>query len=204
MMLPNSVLEYNEERDAICSLELLAEHLPRVVTVPHHWKWVLLALHSSLQGFMVLSLQGTNALNVLTKASAEEWLEAYESKQISDRPPKLDAFMGLYSKIKSDAMDFRTDSKPFTPGTTQDESVRRLNTDRNDFVHFVPSSAILDMRKWAEIILDVIPIIEFLAFRSNNVEFHEPGARERVDGLCGLAKSEASALLNYYGAYSLP
>ena len=101
--LPNYILYYDEEIDAICSLELLAEHLPKVITIPHQWKWVILSLHNSLQGFMVISLQGTNALNVLTKKSAKDWLERYESGQFSYMPRKLDDFMGLYEKIKSDS-----------------------------------------------------------------------------------------------------
>lgn len=198
--LSNYVLEYNEERDARSSLELLAEHLPRVITVPHFWKWVILSLHSSFQGFMVLSLRGTNALAVLRKASAEHWFEAYEEGRAPTEPMELDSFMRLYSKIKSDAMGMWNNSEPFSPNSTQDESVRKLNYFRNDFVHFVPVEALLDMRVWANIVLDVVPIIEFLAFQSNNVFFRETSAGEQVKGLCALAKSEAAALVTYYGA----
>ena len=200
MPLPNYALDYDEELDAICSLELLAEHLPKVITVPHHWKWVILALHNSLQGFMVLSLQGTNALNVLTKKSVEDWYEGYETGQLSNIPPKLDAFKGLYAKIKSDTMKLRTDSKSFVPNLTQDKGVQRLNGFRNDFVHYVPAGSLFELRVWARIILDAVPIIEFLAFESQNVSFHREGTRERVAGLCILATDEASALLKYYGA----
>jgi hypothetical protein len=48
--------------------------------------------------------------------------------------------------------------------------------------------------------LKVVPIIEFLAFESNNVLFHKEGTYERVAGLCLISKNEASAVLNYYGA----
>jgi hypothetical protein len=198
--LPNYALDYDEELDAICSLELLAEHLPKVVTIPHHWKWVILSLHNSLQGFMVLSLQGTNMLNVLREKSAKDWYKGYETGLLPNKPPELDGFMGLYEKIKSDTMKLRTDSISFVPGPTQDKSVQRLNAFRNDFVHYVPAGSLLDMRIWAKVVIDGIPIIEFLVFESKNVSFYKDETRERVAGLCMIAKSEASALLKYYGA----
>ena len=199
-LLPNYALEYDEELDALCSLELLAEHLPRVVTVPYHWKWVILSLHNSLQGFMVLSLQGTNALQVLSKKSAADWDEGYATDQIPSEALKLDAFPGLYEKIKSDAMRLRANSRPFAPSPSQDASVQRLNAHRNAFVHYLPAMSLLDMRVWARIILDVIPIIEFLAFDSGNVSFHEQATADRIAGLCTIARNEASALLSHYGA----
>ena len=199
-MLPNYALDYDEELDATCSLELLAEHLPKVVTVPYHWKWVVLSLHNSLQGFMVLALQGTNQLNVLTKKSAIQWSVGNETGNYGTKPFKLEEFMGLYAKVKSGAMEMRIDSAQFAPEGTQDENVGKLNAIRNDLVHYIPALSLLDMRAWTRIVLDVVPIIEFLAFSSRNVTFHQPQSEDRVRGLCALAKSEASALLVYYGA----
>jgi hypothetical protein len=198
--LPNYALDYDEELDAICSLELLAEHLPKVITVPHHWKWVILALHNSMQGFMVLSLQGTHSLNVLEKKSAKDWSEGYETGKLPKTAAKLDDFMGLYAKIQSDLMHLWTNSKSFAPGPTQNKSVQRLNAFRNDFVHYVPAGSLYDLRAWTKIVIEVVPIIEFLAFESRNITFQREEHRERVVGLCLMAKNEASALLKYYGA----
>jgi len=198
MTLPNYILFYNEEIDAICSLQLLAEHLPRVITIPYYWKWVILSLHNSLQGFMVLSLHDTP--NILDKKSAKVWNESDKTEQISYKPRKLDYFMELYAKIKSDAMNLRTDSKSFIPNSTQDKSVKNLNAFRNKFVHYIPSSSAFNMKARAKVVLDVIPIIEFLAFESNNVSLYKEGSREQVAGLCIMAKNEVSALLKHYGA----
>jgi len=197
--LPNYALEYDEELDAICSLDLLADQLPKVISIPYHWKWVILSLHNALQGFMVLSLRGTNNLNVLTKKSAEDWNNGYEKGELSNTPPKLDAFLGLYDKIKSDSMNLFGDSRSFVPNPTQDKSVQSLNAFRNDFIHYVPALALIDMRFWARIVVDVVPIIEFLAFESNNIFFQREDTRERVAGLCKISKDEASALIMHYG-----
>jgi hypothetical protein len=200
MNMPNYALEYNERLDALASLELLAESLPKVLITPHYWKWVILSLHSALQGFMVLSLQGTNFLGVLSSKSAREWLDAYEGSSTPQNPLKLDAFLNLYSKVKSDTILIWANSKAFEPSSSQDASVNKLNAFRNDFIHYIPAEALLDMRVWARLVLDVVPIIEFLAFESNNIRFDEDAIRQKVKGLCEIAKGQASAILMHYGA----
>ena len=200
MNLPNYALEYDEQLDALASLELLAESLPKALITPHYWKWVVLSLHSAFQGFMVLSLQGTNFLNVLSNKSAREWLEAYEGDSTPQNPLKLEAFPNLYLKIKSETMLIWSHSKVFVPSSSQDVSVNKLNAYRNDFIHYIPALALLDMRVWAKLVLEIVPIIEFLAFESNNITFHEDTIREKVKGLCEITKSQASAILVHYSA----
>jgi len=147
---------------------------------------------------MVLSLHDTP--NVLTEKSAKDWYQSKTTEQSSYTPRKLDFFMNLYEKIKSDAMNLRADSKSFVPNSTQDESVKNLNAFRNTFVHYVPSGSAFNMRDRAKVVLDVILIIEFLAFESNNISFYKEGSREQVAGLCIMAKNEVTALLKHYGA----
>ena len=200
MELPHYALKYDERLDAVASLEILAELLPRTLSIPHLWKWVLLSLHNALQGFMVLALQGTNALAVLTEETARAWMEAYEADTVPTKRPRLDKFMALYDKIKSDAMLTLAHSRIFVPSTEQDGNVERLNSDRNSFVHYVPALSLMDARVWTKITLDVVPIIEFLALESNNVMFYESGQREKVKALCSLIGAEASALSEHYGA----
>jgi hypothetical protein len=200
MELPDYALEYDERLDAVASLEILAELLPRTLSIPHLWKWVLLSLHSALQGFMVLALQGTNALAVLTEETARAWMEAYEADSLPTKRRRLDKFLALYEKIKSDAMLTLAHSKVFVPSPEQDANVVTLNSDRNSFVHYVPAQSLMDARVWTRITLDVVPIIEFLVLESNNVTFFESGQRDRVQGLCNLVKAEASALSQHYGA----
>lgn len=200
MELPTYALEYDEKLDAISSLEILTEMLPRVISIPHYWKWVVLSLHSALQGFMVLALQRTDALGALTEETKRAWLEAYESGTVPTKRARLEYFMPLYAKIKSDAMLFMSNSKSFTPSPSQDESVKRLNIVRSSFVHYVPALSLMDTRVWANLVLETVPIVEFLVFESNSVFFHDSVSSDKVRGLCGLAKSQAAALLNHYGA----
>ena len=100
-------------------------------------------------------------------------------------------------------MSLRTDSKSFVPGPTQDKNVKKLNSIRNDFIHYVPAGSALNMMTWTNVVLDVVPIIEFLAFESNNVSFYKEERREKVACLCVMAKNEASMLLKHYSTQPL-
>jgi hypothetical protein len=56
------------------------------------------------------------------------------------------------------------------------------------------------MKRWASIILEVIPVIEFLVLQSNNINFSDSDEQTKVISLCDLAKKEASSLITHYGA----
>jgi hypothetical protein len=101
---------------------MVGEQLPRSAENPHYWKWVIIALHNALQGFMVLALRGTSNLNVLTKKSAEEWMAAYTRGDNRFPTPRLDSFLELYKKIQTDRMRMYVDSQPFKPSGTQTQS----------------------------------------------------------------------------------
>lgn len=87
-------LRTDETLEAVSSLEMVANTLKNVENDWYQWKWAILALHNSLQGFMVLALRGSNGLNCLRDDIAEKWLIAYRSG--GEYPQeKLDRFLNL-------------------------------------------------------------------------------------------------------------
>ena len=92
-----------------------------------------------------------------------------------------------------------TNSKCFTATKSQDECVKRLHAIRNDFIHYVPTSAAYNMKRWASVILEVIPIIKFLVLESNNIIFYEGDEQKQIISLCNLAKKEVTSLITHYG-----
>ena len=67
-------LRTNEAEESVSSLEMVVQSLSNVESDWYQWKWAILALHSSLQGFMVMALRGSNGLNCLKDEVAAEWL----------------------------------------------------------------------------------------------------------------------------------
>ena len=48
--------------DAVYSLEMVDHFLSRVWDESESWKWVIIALHNSLQGFMACAIRGSDAV----------------------------------------------------------------------------------------------------------------------------------------------
>ena len=86
---------------------------------------------------------------------------------------KLDKFLNLYKKVKSERMKMFLNSQPLKPNATQDRSVRKLNALRNDFIHFVPKGWYIEVSGLAQIIIDCLNIISFLAFECGNIFWYD-------------------------------
>jgi hypothetical protein len=64
---------FDEQRDAVFSLKIMSELLKKTEENPQYWKWVMIALHSSLQGFMVLVLKGSDNLAIMEDGKGRWW-----------------------------------------------------------------------------------------------------------------------------------
>ena len=139
---------------------------------------------------MVLALRGTNNLNVWRKEDAEKWLDAYDRGEKSPVGLKLDTYLNLYKKIKSNSMLMYTSSIAFQPKGTQGRSIKKLNSLRNDFIHFTPKGWSLETSGLAQITEDCIDVIEFLAFECGNIIWHESQLEAKTRSLVNKANSE--------------
>ncbi len=166
--------------EAVSSLEVLAEQLQLILSDSNRWKWGVLALHSSLQGMMVLSLQSFHGLHTLRKEDAERWLDTHERGGPYPHDLKLDDFLGLYRKIKSDKMLMYFNSQKFSPKGTQGSSVKLLNRLRNEFVHFTPRVWALELDGLPNMAEDCLEIIKFLAWKFHNITFHKQELDDRA------------------------
>ena len=94
---------------------------------------------------------------------------------------KLDNFLDLYKKIKKPSkMEFYIHSKPFKPSGAQGSSIKKLNSLRNDFVHFVPKSWSLEVTGLPQIFLDCLNIIDFLGWKWRNILWHVCSVEKRA------------------------
>lgn len=192
-------LRTNEHTEAVMGLEAFYSHLLRVKRDPYYWKWAVIALQNSVQGFMVCALRGTNNLAILTPKSAQQWVKARErGEPLSDEV--LDGFLNLYKKIKGNLMIQYVDSQKFIPKGKQGSSIKRLNSLRRDFVHFAPKGLSLEVSGLPEICLDVLVIIDFLVTRSGNIPFHRwNGLKEKCLNLLSKSRSKLNEIARAYG-----
>lgn len=193
---PNSVIT-GSVREAIAALEAVADELERAQGDPYRWKWVILALHGLVQSMMTLALKGSNGLNVLKSADAKRLALAIENGTPIPTDLKMDSFLNLYKKIKSDAY---IDGEKLTPQGTQGQSIEALNRLRDQYVHFIPCAFILRVNELPEMTLDCLNIARFLAYDSGNIHWPE----ELVGRMEKAFRAATEAAQEIKEAYALP
>ena len=198
---PNSVIT-GSVREAIAALEAVADELERAQGDPYRWKWVILTLHGLVQSMMTLALKGSNGLSVLKSTDAKRLALAIEHGTPIPTDLKMDSFLNLYKKIKSDAY---IDGEKLTPQGTQEQSIEALNRLRDQYVHVIPCAFILRVNELPEMTLDCLNIAWFLARNANNVGWDvKDNEAELVERAKKAFKAAAKAAQEIKEAYALP
>jgi hypothetical protein len=191
-------LHTDEVEEAISAIEMVAESVAGVKADIYRWKWALIALHSAVQGFMVLALRGSNGLAALKDDVAAEWLDAYE-KHLPLPKERLDSYKNLYKKVKGDRMLLFGHRKKFVPNGGQGGSINKLKELRDDFIHFVPKGWSLEVSGLPRIFADCLDFIEFLGWECGNVPWHETTLESRGKVAMGSARKAIAEVSVLYG-----
>ena len=184
--------------ETVSAFETLSDELQRISSDPYRWKWAILAMHSGLQGMMILALQGSHGLHVLKKDDAKRWLCAHEKGGPYPSDLQLDDFLSLYKKIKGDLMIMYVNSKKFKPQGTQGNSIKFLNRLRNEYVHFTPRVWALELVGLPGILLDCQDIAEFLTWQAGNIFWKESSLQKRIENAFNLSRSTLLKLKENY------
>jgi hypothetical protein len=162
-------LSTNILNEAASSLELVIENLVLVEKDVYRWKWIVIALHNSMQNIMVSALKQGNGFRSMTNDSYKKWIEAYNNNQ--PLPPiKLANFLELYNRIKKKCiMECYVYSKAYVPKQENTESVKKLNSIRNRFIHFELDVWSLETTSMPRLCLHCMDVIRFLVFDSSNI-----------------------------------
>lgn len=105
---------------------------------PQVWKWIILALHSALQGACVCHLTTTTApLHAVTKKNAQEWLTFFEeSRTKPDLKPPVTHIMALPELLKAVR---KCPGRAISISDSEFEWLKRIHrVFRNQFIHFTP------------------------------------------------------------------
>jgi hypothetical protein len=172
----------NEENEAVRSLEMTYELLQKTSNNPYYWKWVVVCLHNSLQGFMVLALRSTDGFRILKKSS-REGLSKYFKGELPEPPKKIEieSFLDLYKKIKKPKeMRIYHNSQAFAPTPSGDSNIRYLNELRNEFIHFKPQGWSISTDIFMGVLRESLNVIKFLVFESGNIYWSDNGLSART------------------------
>lgn len=191
--------EESEAAEALCMASRVADDLERNINA---WRWVVLALHNAVQGFMVLSLRHGNGLLALSDESYKKWMEAHENNGPYPNNEKLDGYLNLYKKIKNSEIGSIGGNTNFTPKGTQGKSIKKLNEIRNDFIHFTPKGWSLEVDGLPLICKDCLSLIEFLGWDTENIFWHEQNYKEQSQLCCKKLINQMERLDRVYSSIS--
>ena len=182
-------IHFDECQDVLASLEQCAIGLTQVRRSGRAWKWVVISLHSALQGAMVCHLSGTIQLGALTEKSSKEMLDWYEK----DRRGEIKYLQDGEDEFGAPKMrtEYKTGNPPIgkVAGAAtllerlgcsekrleggcggvisiteqQKSSFNRLHHLRNEFTHFRPKGWIIEIGGIEEIIFDILGVLRLIA-----------------------------------------
>lgn len=85
---------------------------------------------------------------------------------------KLDSYLNLYKKVKHTETGQIGGNQRFVAKGAEGGNIKRLNTLRNEFVHFTPKGWSLEINGLPQICRDVSRLISFLGWETDNVFWH--------------------------------
>jgi hypothetical protein len=175
----------DEAEDVAASLRHVLACRQLTSSDPHAWKWVVLALHSALQGACVCHLVTTaSPVGAVTEKNAGEWLRFIEASRTDpDAKRPRTSLLPLSDLLKRIRKPYSAGDRSNTDGIPISDAelnwlLRFHNDLRNQFVHFEPMgwslevSGIPDLaRLIARILGDILNL--GWAFRHQNDEWRE-------------------------------
>ena len=193
------LLNIDEHSEAINTLFSLKNQLYLLDLKVYRWKWIIIILHNCLQNFMVCCLSSKfNYFNVLKEGHPQMWYEylLYPFKKVPKI--KLDICISLFNKIQSDAMLKKKQSKIFTATENHKYAVNKLNELRNNFLHFIPKDWSIEISGLPNLTLNILEIIEFLAFESDNYEWNNDSEKATCETVINDIKNKLILLKESY------
>jgi len=192
-------LRTDERLEAINSLQMVFEQLPKVKDDYHNWKWVLIALHNATQGFMVIALRKGTNFDVIRDHHTRRYYEFITGEREPIPIILMDYFLNLYTKVKDAALMQRwTNGQPFIPNGTHDASMARMNDERNDFIHFLPKGKSFGINLFPQMVQDCMDLIRFLSFDSGNIVWNEEEQEIQIQKLVEQIEAIVQPLIKEY------
>jgi len=170
-------LEFTAESSALDYLEKTVFFLEATTTNPLDWKWVILAIHGALYGFMICALKGTNPDNVCENTKAGQKLIAFQE--------------ALKRCQSSDWMAIGGFTKALELSQEQHRALRFIHTAfRNQFIHYRPTLWGIELEGMPEIVMHALDVLRAVSLEMGcyTVQY-KPGELQRVAGLVTKGKN---------------
>ncbi len=193
-------LRTDEYADALGSLRKAADTARLVEKDVTEWKWLLIAVHSAMQGVFVLALSFGNGLLTLKSSHASAWLKAYRSGSPWPQKLDLDYFLELYTKTKKHVLSRAPSQPTFVIAPAHDRAMKKLNDLRNGFIHFGAQGWSIELAGLPTICLPCLDVAEYLGWHSDVVMWRSVTQSKRARQALNLLRRRLGRLEREYQA----
>jgi hypothetical protein len=177
---PDEYLHFDEIKDVLASVDLVALLAPLIGEKQQYWKWMIIGAHSALQGAMVCAFADSSNTSILTKRSAAKmlgWLNADAATRGEYPKERLAEFEDLLRRCLQGSHN----CDPLVLTRQQCRDIRRLHREfRNNFVHFIPTGWGIEKVGLPRIIGAVLDVVEDLMNRGQVTYRMEEHQREQL------------------------
>jgi hypothetical protein len=181
-------VRFDEIKDVLASVDLVALLAPLVREEPQYWKWIVIGAHSALQGAMVCALADSTNTSILTNRSATkmlDWLNTDEATRGEYPKERLAEFEDLVRRCVRGSHN----CEPLALTRQQCRDIRRLHREfRNQFSHFVPTGWSIEKVVLPRITEAALDAVKELMNRWQVTYRMEEDQRERLDKTLNTAK----------------
>ncbi len=198
---------FDLDAQAVDALAMATDRIHWVQADPFAWKWVVIALHNALHGFMGLALRRTDGAQLLIEKHERRTYAHWERERQAERflpdpgPTRIDTFLNLYEKIKNpERMRQYVHSKPFLSTEDQDASIAYLDRLRNDLSHYSDIRLVVRVAALPRMVKNCAAVIGFLSWESGNVTLYPFDLEQRVEVLLVGLTAMANELAHGYDA----
>jgi hypothetical protein len=155
-------IEVDEASDVLLSLRLLDLSMSKFNADPKWLKWVVISLHSAIQGAAICHLSGTMNTGALNEESAKNWIKYHnnrDNEKVGWPGVVVADFPELMGRVRSAKKKFDRNSPPISMTNDQNEKLKMLNSFRREFTHFSPKGWSIETSGTTSIVKTLLPII---------------------------------------------
>lgn len=196
-------LQTDEREDAVCSVELCVELLPRVVQKVGYWKWILASAHSAVQGALVCVLSGSAGVGCLDDRSSAAMIDYFERSRVDQNCPKpktrMADFLTLVKRARMADWMSEFGGKPLVLQDGEFQDLILLNKLRRDFIHFEPKGWSIELGGLPRVLLNATNVIEFCLLRHPSGALRiDEAQHERLKSALNSVRQEATKVAAVY------
>lgn len=172
--IPESI-EFNELSDVCASIHLVARLLEKPTHEVFDWKWIILSIHSAIQGSLVCAISGTAGIGALDAKSAKamlNWFEKSRNDPGAEYPgERLADFKTLLRRAQSEEQMTSHDSGALSLKDQEIAQMDRLHFIRCQFAHFHQMTWIIELDGITQILLTAIKLVEYLVLKNRSIAY---------------------------------